>query len=316
MVRANFHATVADADPQNWIDSFAPEPLKPYLRLMRADRFTGVWLLVLPCWFAIALAAATSDVSLAMATELGVLFFLFSFVMRGAGCVYNDIIDQDFDRRVARTASRPLPSGQVTTFQAWVLFFSLIAIAFSILAVLNPFTIKLIVLSLFMIAAYPFAKRVTWKPQIWLGLTFNWMILIGYASVTGDLSLASLLLYAAGVFWTVGYDTIYALQDKDDDKLIGVKSTALYWGDHVKTAVSYCYLGTMVLMSAVGIAAGFGIIFQMLLIPAGLHFLWQILSIEPDNRGQSLYLFRCNKDAGFLLFLPILIQMFFERAPF
>ena len=221
--------TVPDAPPGNWVDRLAPAAWQPYLRLMRFDRPIGAWLLLFPCWWGQALA----ELSLGRAYPSPFLIGLFlagAFIMRGAGCTYNDIVDRDYDASVARTAARPIPSGQVSVAQAWVFLILLCLAGLAILVQLNAFTIVLGASSLLLIAVYPFAKRFTYWPQVVLGLTFKWGALVGWAAVTGSLSLAPVVLYAGCVLWTIGYDTIYAHQDKDDDAAVGLKSTALRFG--------------------------------------------------------------------------------------
>jgi len=222
-------AAPADASKDNWVDRFAPSRAKPYLRLMRADRPIGTWLLLLPCWQGLALAGAAVDAPLSTYLLYAFLFSIGAFVMRGAGCAYNDIVDREFDLQVERTALRPIPSGQISVRHAWTFLFALCLVGLFILLQFNALTITLGFSSLLLVSAYPFMKRITWWPQAWLGLTFNWGALMGYAAIAGKLSLAAILLYAAGIAWTLGYDTIYAHQDKEDDALIGVKSSARAW---------------------------------------------------------------------------------------
>src|SRR3990170_6376909 len=248
----------SDIPRHGWIDRRAPVGLRPYLRLMRADRPIGTWLLLFPCWWAVALATPAGG---APDARLLVLFALGAVVMRGAGCTYNDIVDRDIDARVARTAARPIPSGAVSVRQAWVFLALQLAIGLAILLALAPLAILLGVVSLALIAAYPFMKRITYWPQVFLGLTFNWGALMGWAAATGSLEASALALYAAGVAWTLVYDTIYAHQDKEDDALIGVKSTALKFGARTKAwvagfaAVSVLLLAASVHLGGAGWAA-------------------------------------------------------------
>jgi 4-hydroxybenzoate polyprenyltransferase len=299
----------ADAAPNNWVDRYAPAPARPYLRLMRADRPIGTWLLLIPCWQGLALALAHSDTSWSNALTLAALFALGAIVMRGAGCAYNDIVDQDFDARVERTAGRPIPSGQVSTRQAWALLIALCLIGLIILLQLNRFSIALGISSLALVAAYPFAKRITWWPQAWLGLTFNWGALMGYAAITGDLSIAALCLYAAGIAWTLGYDTIYAHQDKEDDALIGVKSSARRLDGDTKRALWIFYPAVIALFAAIGIlehARWF--YFAALLAPAA-HFVRQIRDLDIDDPATCLKVFKSNREAGLLLLAALLLAL-------
>ena len=220
-------STVADARKGNWVDAYAPAWTRPYLRLSRADRPIGTWLLLLPGWWSISMAAPAGS---APDLWMMLLFGIGALAMRGAGCTFNDLVDRDFDGRVERTRSRPLPSGQVTPGQAriWLVVQALIGLA--VLLQMGSLAILLGVASLGLIAIYPFMKRVTWWPQFFLGLAFNWGALMGEAAVAGRVSAAAIALYLAGILWTLGYDTVYAHQDKEDDALIGVKSTARLFG--------------------------------------------------------------------------------------
>ena len=220
---------VPDAPSGNWVDARAPQAWKPYLRLARFDRPIGAWLLLFPTWWSQALAEVSIGQPFPNLWYL-LLFWLGAFIMRGAGCTYNDIVDRDYDARVARTAARPIPSGQVSVTQAYVFLAVLCAAGLLVLIQFNAFTIALGASSLLLIAVYPFAKRFTYWPQLVLGLTFKWGALVGWAAVTGSLSWAAFALYAGSVLWTIGYDTIYAHQDKEDDALVGLKSTALRFG--------------------------------------------------------------------------------------
>ncbi|MEM9706624.1 MAG: 4-hydroxybenzoate octaprenyltransferase [Pseudomonadota bacterium] len=298
---------IADAVSGNWVDNRAPNFAKPYLRLMRADRPIGTWLLLLPCWMGQALAGLSTDGTPIMSLWHAALFAVGAFVMRGAGCAYNDLIDRDIDAQVARTASRPIPAGQVTPRAAGVLIVALSLVGFAILLQFNGFTIGVGIASLGLVAAYPFMKRITWWPQAWLGLTLNWGVLVGYASATGGLSLTAIMLYAAGVAWTLGYDTIYACQDKEDDALIGVRSSALALGDKVRTSVFGFYAATILLALAAGVLAKTSPIFYLILIAPALHLGRQVWRFQPSDGALCLTLFRSNRDAGFLLLAPFLL---------
>ena len=299
-------ATVADAPNGNWVDSFAPLATRPYLRLSRADRPIGTWLLLIPCFWGIALAALSDgfrawDIWLALSCGVG------AFLMRGAGCTWNDITDRDFDAAVARTKSRPLPSGQVTVKGALVWMAAQALIAAAILFSYNWLAIGLGVGSLALVAIYPFAKRFTWWPQVFLGLAFNWGALLAYAAHAGEVGLPAVLLYVSGIAWTLFYDTIYAHQDKEDDALIGVKSTARLFGAHTRPWL----LGFQAL--AVGLMAAAVIVAllpqdnlpRLLLALLGVwafgwHMTWQMRRLDLDDPTSCLIAFRANRDAGMI----------------
>lgn len=294
---------VADAPAENWVDRWAPAPLRPYARLARLDRPIGTWLLLLPCWWSIALAAdGMPDI------RLLVLFATGAIVMRGAGCTFNDIIDRDFDGRVERTRSRPIPSGAVSVTQAWAFLVLQCLIGLAVLLALSPLAILLGISSLAIVAAYPFMKRITYWPQFVLGLAFNWGALMGYAAATNHLALAPVLLYLGSIAWTIGYDTIYAHQDKDDDALIGVKSTALRFGAATHRWM-WLFYGIMAMaLVAVGVAAPLGPTYFVGVILAAAHLVWQIRSLEIDDATRCLKLFRSNRDFGLIVFAAIVID--------
>lgn len=298
----------SDAPPGNWVDRYAPVFAQPYLRLMRADRPIGTWLLLWPCWW----SAALSWIAAGETRPDLWLLFLFAVgatVMRGAGCTYNDIVDRDFDAQVARTQSRPIPSGQVTPFAAAVF---MVALSFTGLAVLlqfNPFAIFIGILSLAVVALYPFMKRVTYWPQIVLGLAFSWGALMGWAETFGRLDAAAFLLYAAAIAWTIGYDTIYAHQDKEDDAILGLKSTALRFGPRTKPWLTLFFTATIGLLALAGAAAGAGWPFFALLGLSSLHLVWQVATLNVDDPVNCLTRFRSNRDFGALVFLSLLADM-------
>ncbi|MDE1173018.1 MAG: 4-hydroxybenzoate octaprenyltransferase [Parvibaculaceae bacterium] len=307
--------TVADAVPANWVDLYAPAWARPYLRLARADRPIGTWLLLWPCWWSIALAAGQGmNPDASLFSRMGLpnpllmaLFAVGAFVMRGAGCTYNDIVDRDFDASVARTRSRPIPSGAVSVKQALAFLTLLCLTGLVVLLCLNPFSVWLGAASLLIVAAYPFMKRITYWPQAVLGLAFNWGALLGWTAVTGSLSLAPVLLYAGSVFWTIGYDTIYAHQDKEDDTLIGVKSTALRFGASTRRWLLLFY-GLMVLaLVATGLSLSFSFWYYLGVAAAAAQFGWQIARLDIDNPDLCLRLFRTNRDAGLIIFVAILM---------
>jgi 4-hydroxybenzoate polyprenyltransferase len=300
-----------DAAAGNWVDRIAPDVAKPYLRLMRADRPIGTWLLLIPCWQGLALAAAEGGADRRKLALFAALFSIGAVVMRGAGCAYNDIVDKDFDARVARTAGRPLPSGQLSLRAAWIFLVALGMIGLFVLLQFNLFTIYLGLASLALIAAYPFMKRITWWPQAWLGLTFNWGALLGYAAVEGRLSPAALALYAAGVFWTLGYDTIYAHQDKEDDALIGVKSSARFLGSRTRPAIAVFYGATIALYALAGALIEASPLYFAVLAAPAVHFFAQWRRLDIASPANCLAVFRSNRDAGFLLLAALLSAAIF-----
>src|ERR1700683_5531368 len=245
-------ATGAVADAiGNWVDALAPVWSRPYLRLARLDRPIGSWLLLLPCWWSAALAAVAAHARVPSLCHL-VLFFVGAFAMRGAGCAWNDIVDRDLDASVERTRSRPIPSGQVSVGQAGLFLVLLALVGLAVLIRFNGFTIALGIASLAIVVVYPFMKRITYWPQIVLGLAFSWGALMGWAGAFGRLDLAPLLLYAGSISWVIGYDTIYAHQDREDDALIGVKSTALLFGARTQPMLVLFYGIALVLLRAEG----------------------------------------------------------------
>jgi 4-hydroxybenzoate polyprenyltransferase len=293
-------APLPDAAPRNWVDRLAPAPLRPWLKLGRFDRPAGIWLLMLPGWQAIALAGAerSRPPDLVLLAQV----FVGAALMRAAGCAYNDIVDRDIDAKVARTAGRPIPSGQVSVGQAWAFVVACSLVSLLILLTLGWLAIGLGVASLALVAAYPFMKRITWWPQAWLGLTFNWGALLGYAAATGELAAPALLLYAAGVFWTLGYDTIYAIQDLEDDALAGVKSSARRLGAQAPRAILAFYGVSLVLTLAAARAADLGFLFLPLFVLYAVHLVLQARRVRMDDPAGALALFRSNGLAGLLLF--------------
>ena len=290
----------SDMPADTWINRLAPRAARPYLRLARFDRPIGIWLLLLPCWWSIAMASEVWP-----DPWLLLLFVIGAAAMRGAGCTFNDIVDQDFDAMVARTASRPLPAGEVTLVHAWAWLIALVLIGFTVLLQFNLVTVTLGAVSLGLIAAYPFMKRVTYWPQAFLGLTFNWGALLGWTAVQGTIGWPAVALYGAGVLWTLGYDTIYAHQDKEDDALIGVKSTALRLGLQTKPWLTVFYVGAVALIAVAGWLAGSGWPFAIGLVLVASHFAWQIAAVDIDDPRSCLAVFRSNRDAGLILFASI-----------
>lgn len=299
--------SVADAVSGHWVDSAAPEWLRPYARLARWDRPIGWWLLLLPCWWSVALAANSANASVNLWHLL--LFLIGAIAMRGAGCTYNDLVDRDIDAQVARTKSRPLPSGQVTVKQARIFLVFQALAGLLVLIQFNSFTILLGIASLPVIAIYPFMKRITNWPQTVLGLAFSWGALMGFAARFGELNLvAPYFLYAAAIFWTIGYDTIYAHQDQEDDALIGVRSTARTFGDKSQMLIGL-FFGGAVFFAAVAIFLSGGGTFAALgLTGFGVHLGWQVATLQPDNPDRCLMQFRSNRNAGLLLFAGLVLE--------
>ncbi|MEQ9527504.1 MAG: 4-hydroxybenzoate octaprenyltransferase [Parvibaculaceae bacterium] len=291
---------VADAPPENWVDTHAPAALRPYARLARLDRPIGWWLLLLPCWWSVALASEGWPSLILLA-----LFLIGAVAMRGAGCTWNDIVDRDIDAAVARTRLRPIPSGAVSVKAAWAFLLAQCLVGLAVLLTFNSFAIALGFSSLLLVAIYPFMKRITHWPQFVLGLAFNWGALMGWAAVEGSLSAAPVLLYLGAVAWTVGYDTIYAHQDKEDDALIGVKSTALKFGASTKTWLWFFYGTMMVALVAAGAASGVGFFFYPVAALAGALLVWQIVTLDIDDPARCLRLFRSNRDFGLIVFAAI-----------
>lgn len=296
---------IGDMPADGWVDKIAPAAARPYLKLMRLDRPIGTWLLLFPCWWSIALASQGASDGPWPDLWLMALFAVGAVVMRGAGCTVNDILDRDIDGKVARTAARPLASGAITLRGALAFLALELLIGLMVLVQLNLFSILLGVASLLLVFVYPLMKRITYWPQAWLGLTFNWGALLGWAAVRGDLDWAPVALYAAGFFWTLGYDTIYAHQDKDDDVLIGVKSSALALGGRTRPFLFVTYTLTIGLVAVAGLLAGLSWVFWPLLAVAGLHLVWQAADSDIDDGADCLAKFRSNRHFGWLLLAAI-----------
>jgi 4-hydroxybenzoate polyprenyltransferase len=290
----------------NWVDGFAPAWTRPYLRLARLDRPIGSWLLLMPCWWSAGLAAvaAGSNVDLWHV----VLFFVGAFAMRGAGCTWNDIVDRDLDARVERTRSRPIPSGQVTVATAAAFLVLQAMIGLAVLLQFNRFTIYVGLASLGVVAVYPFMKRITYWPQIVLGLAFSWGALMGWPAAFARLDPPALLLYAGAISWVIGYDTIYAHQDRDDDALIGIKSTALLFRERTKPMLALFYALAVALIALAGFGAGAGLIFALGLLAFALHLAWQIARLDVDDPVNCLAVFKSNRDAGLILFAGLVLD--------
>lgn len=299
---------IADASPNDWVARLLPSRLLPYAQLMRLDRPIGWWLLLLPCWWGLLLAQVWRGDSQPN-WFFAALFVAGAIVMRGAGCVGNDIVDRDIDAKVARTRSRPIPSGQVSVKAAAAFLLLLSLLGLLVLIQFNRFTIWLAIGSLAIVAVYPFMKRITHWPQAVLGLAFNWGALVGWSAVTGTLQLPALLLYAGGIFWTLAYDTIYAHQDLEDDILIGVKSTALLFGSRSQAAIAVFFsLGVLCLLGAVW-SAGAGPPSYAGVAAAALHAFWQARIFRPSDQPLALRLFKSNRNLGLLVAGGFLIDV-------
>jgi 4-hydroxybenzoate polyprenyltransferase len=300
--------SVADAQRGNWVDRFAPDWLKPYARLARWDRPIGFWLLFWPCGYSLALAAV-AEPARGFDWRALLLMLVGSVVMRGAGCTFNDIVDTDIDMKVARTRSRPIPSGAVSRKRALVFLALQALIGLAILLQFNTTTVWLGVGSLVLVAIYPFMKRITWWPQLFLGLAFSWGALVGWTSQTGSLSLPPLLLYLGCILWVIGYDTIYALQDIEDDALIGVKSTARLFGSRARELTAAFYVGGFVLWILAGLAAGASVWFAVASIVPAAILAWQIATLDVQAPGNTLRRFKANHWVGLALTASILVGL-------
>jgi 4-hydroxybenzoate polyprenyltransferase len=300
-------APVADALPDHWADRVLPRRLRPYARLMRLERPIGWWLLLIPCWWGLALGQIAAGGGLP-SLWFALLFFVGAVIMRGAGCTLNDIADRNFDGRVERTRLRPIPSGQVSVAEAFAFLILLCLGGLVVLLQFNWYTVFTGAASLLIVAVYPFMKRITYWPQAVLGLAFNWGALVGWTAVHGALSPAPLLLYAGGVVWTLAYDTIYAHQDKEDDALIGLKSTALKFGDATIWWLALFFFLALALIDAAIWLAGGSLIAHMGVAAAAMHAAWQLARFDHANSSRCLELFRSNRIFGLIITLALLLD--------
>ena len=287
---------------KSWLVTALPAPLRPYARLMRLDRPIGIWLLLLPGWWSLTLAGFGVP-----QLKLVALFFIGAVAMRGAGCTYNDIVDRDIDAKVARTRSRPLPAGEVSLRAAWIFTVLQLAVGLAVLLQFNRFAILIGASSLVLVAVYPFMKRITFWPQAWLGLTFNWGALTGWAAARGDIEMPALLLYAAGVLWTLGYDTIYAHQDREDDALVGVKSSARALAHGTRLFVAAAYLATILLLLLALRPLPLGWPTRFFLSAAAVQLVWQVTTLKTSDSANCLARFRSNRDFGLLVLAALLL---------
>ena len=305
-------ARVADATG-NWVDTHAPRWSRPYLRLARLDRPIGSWLLLLPCWWSAALAAGVARDISQLPLDIA-LFFLGAFAMRGAGCTWNDITDRDLDAKVERTRLRPIPAGQVSVSQAMVFLIAQALVGLAVLLQFNRFAVATGVASLVVVAAYPFMKRITWWPQIVLGLAFSWGALMGFAATFARIDAMALVLYVGSIAWVIGYDTIYAHQDAEDDALIGIKSTARLFGARTHQALMVFY-GLAVLLIGVALAlAGAKLAAWIGLAAFAAHLAWQIRRLRIGDAALCLRIFKSNRDAGLLLLAGLLVDAVMRAA--
>jgi 4-hydroxybenzoate polyprenyltransferase len=298
----------------NWVDNLAPAFTRPYLRLARADRPIGSWLLLMPCWWSAALAAVDAGAAGPNPWHL-VLFAIGTVVMRGAGCTWNDIVDRNIDAKVERTRSRPIPSGQVSLAAAAAFLVLQALIGLAVLVQFNRFAIATGIASLAIVAVYPFMKRITWWPQIVLGLAFSWGAPMGWAAAFGRLDWQALVLYAGSIAWVIGYDTIYAHQDREDDALLGLKSTARLFGERTKPMLATFFAAAVVLIGIAGLGAGARIAFAIGLVGFAAHLAWQVRRLDVADPVLCLRLFKSNRDAGLILFAGLVIDAAVRHFP-
>jgi 4-hydroxybenzoate polyprenyltransferase len=298
---------VADAPADNWVDRFMPAAARPYARLMRLDRPIGWWLLLLPCWWGLALAQVVEQGGMPN-LWYGLLFLVGAIIMRGAGCTLNDIVDKDFDAQVARTRSRPIPSGQVSVRAAFIFLVLQCLLGLLILLQFNWTTVAIGTASLVIVAIYPFMKRFTYWPQVFLGLAFNWGALVGWSAIHDGLAWPAVLLYLGGIAWTLAYDTIYAHQDKEDDVLIGVKSTALKFGTASPWWIGGFFVLALLLIEASLWLAQARLLAHMGVAAAALHAAWQVSRLDINDPQRCLKLFRSNREFGLLILLGLLLD--------
>jgi 4-hydroxybenzoate polyprenyltransferase len=299
-------ARVADATG-NWVDTVAPSWSRPYLRLARFDRPIGSWLLLMPCWWSAALSAGVAHRLDRLPLDV-LLFFIGSFVMRGAGCTWNDITDRDLDAKVERTRSRPIPAGQVSVKAALVFLVAQALVGLVVLLQFNRFAVATGIASLLIVAIYPFMKRITWWPQIVLGLAFSWGALMGFAATFGRLDLTAFVLYAGSICWVIAYDTIYAHQDAEDDALIGIKSTARLFAERTHEALVIFYGMAVVLIGAAFALAGSGVAAWIGLALFAVQLGWQVRRLDISDPALCLRVFKSNREAGLILFAGLVID--------
>ncbi|MGD9839808.1 MAG: 4-hydroxybenzoate octaprenyltransferase [Afipia sp.] len=309
---SNAAAPVADSTA-NWVDTHAPVWLRPYLRLSRFDRPIGWWLLLMPCWWSAALAAGIARDLHSLPLVL-VLFLIGAMVMRGAGCTWNDITDRKLDAKVERTRSRPIPAGQVSVAQAAAFLVLQALVGLAVLLQFNRFAVLTGIASLVIVAVYPFMKRITYWPQVTLGLAFSWGALMGFAVMLGEINATALVLYAGSIAWVIAYDTIYAHQDTEDDILVGIKSTALLFGERTQLALTIFYSLAVVLIGVALWLGGSGWFAWIGLAAFAAHLVWQVRTIRISDSALCLRLFKSNRNAGLLLFAGLLADAVLRSA--
>ena len=305
-------ARVADATG-NWVDTVAPSWSRPYLRLARLDRPIGSWLLLIPCWWSAALSTGVAHRLDRLPLDV-LLFFIGAFAMRGAGCTWNDITDRDLDARVERTRSRPIPAGQVSVKAALAFLVAQALVGLVVLLQFNRFAVATGIASLVIVAIYPFMKRITWWPQIVLGLAFSWGALMGFAATFGRLDATPLVLYAGSICWVIAYDTIYAHQDTEDDALIGIKSTARLFAERTHEALVIFYGLAVVLIGVAFALAGSGIAAWIGLALFAVQLGWQVRRLKINDPALCLRLFKSNREAGLILFAGLVIDAVMRAA--
>lgn len=295
----------SDIRADSWLISLAPKVARPYLHLIRADRPIGTWLLLLPCLWSLSLAS--KGVGDGLPEPWHILLFAFgAFVMRGAGCVVNDLWDRDIDGKVARTAERPIASGAISVRAAFIFLAFLLLLGLLVLVQFNLTAIILGASSLILVATYPFMKRITYWPQAFLGFTFNWGALLAWVAVTGNINLVPILIYIAGISWTLGYDTVYGHQDKADDILVGVKSSSIKLGRLTRPFVTAAYTVTLIILAFVGVMTELNWFYYVMLFAGGTQFAWQATTLQIDDPVNCLARFKSNRDVGLLVFLGFL----------
>ena len=300
------YQSASDIQGASWMIRLAPRQARPYMRLIRADRPIGTWLLLLPCLWSVTMASSTVFNTRPDPTYIA-LFAIGAFVMRGAGCVVNDLWDRDIDGKVARTANRPIAFGEVSVKQALIFLGCLLLIGLGVLLQFNTTAITMGVAWLGLVAVYPLMKRITYWPQAFLGITFNWGALLAWAAVEGSVGWPAVLMYVAGFFWTLGYDTVYGHQDKEDDMMVGVKSASIKLGRNTKPFVALFYMLTVILMAFAGDAAGMGWFYFVMLAAAAVQFAWQVGTLDIDAPRNCLARFKSNRDVGLMIFLGALL---------
>lgn len=296
----------SDIRPDAWMLRIAPAAARPYLRLIRADRPIGTWLLLIPCLWSVTLASHVAGLGMPDPWYIA-LFAVGAFVMRGAGCVINDLWDRDIDARVARTATRPIASGEITVGTGVAFLIGLLLVGLVVLLQFNISAVMLGMASLGLVVVYPLMKRITYWPQAFLGLTFNWGALLAWAAVQGAVGDVALMIYAAGILWTLGYDTIYGHQDKEDDLQVGVKSSSIRLGQKTRPFVLMMYMGMLMLLTIVGGVIGMDWFYFVSLGLVMMQFLWQVTTLNIDDPDNCLRQFKSNRDAGLILFIGCLL---------